>query len=195
MKEGSQSVALSALAAAVTLPPPASTAAMPDRLLPTVRLRPIIVAVAVFFSLLLLVGPLAVAVAALIFAPAEVGLPVALTAVAFAAVMAYAMSPSLQWVELDGDVIRGRRLLTRRIVEQQVGDLVDAKALHSKALGPELDSVLDALLQTSNRGYQLHFRDGSRIALIRADIAGLDVFLGALARRLRKVREEGEPVG
>lgn len=163
---------------------------MPDRL-PTVRLRPVIVAVAVFFILLLLVGPLAVAAAVLILAPLNVSIPVALGAVAFVAVMAYLMSSSLQWVELDGGVIRGRRLLTRKIVEQRVGDIVDAKPLHSKALGPVENAVLDALLQTSNRGYQLYFRDGSRIALIRADMTGLDPFLGALAERLRKVREEG----
>jgi hypothetical protein len=49
--------------------------------------------------------------------------------------------------------------------------------------------VLDALMRTSNRGYELRFRDGTRIGLVRGDMAGLDEFLVALADQLRKMRE------
>jgi hypothetical protein len=36
-------------------------------------------------------------------------------------------------------------------------------------------------MKTSNRGYLLRFRDGSKVALIRGDMAGLDEFMVALA--------------
>ena len=48
----------------------------------------------------------------------------------------WTMSSSIQWVELDGWVIRGRRLFTRKIFELQVADITDAHALNTNALGP-----------------------------------------------------------
>jgi len=156
---------------------------------PLVRLRPVIVGVAVACILLLLVGPLAAAAVVLALAPLGVGVPVTLGAVVFVAVVGYAMSSSVQWVELDGDVIRERRLLTRRIVEHRVGDIVDAKPIHTNYLGPLQNAILDALLDTTNRGFQLFFRDGTRLALIRADMSGIDPFLGALAERLGRERQ------
>jgi hypothetical protein len=105
-------------------------------------------------------------------------------------VAGYAMSSSLLWVELDGGIIRGRRLLTRKIVEHRVSDLVDARPIHTDYLSTTQNAVLDFLLDTSNRGYQLFFRDGSRIPLIRADMSGLDPFLRALAEQLRAGREQ-----
>src|SRR5207244_11777203 len=99
------------------------------------------------------------------------------------------MARSVHWVELDGDVIRERRLLTRRVVEHRVEEVVDARPIHTDFLGKTQNAVLDFLLDTSNRGYQLFFRDGSRLALIRVDMSGIDPFLGALAARLKVVRE------
>src|SRR5262245_43617959 len=95
-----------------------------------VRLRPFLVAFAVACFALFLAGPLAIAAAVLALAPAEVGAPVALGAVVFVLVLGYAMSSSFQWVELDGRVIRGKRLLTRRVVEYRVSDIVGAEPLH-----------------------------------------------------------------
>jgi hypothetical protein len=153
-----------------------------------VKLRPIILAIATACILAFLVAPLVVAVAVLIVARPGVSVPVALGAVAFVTIVGYAMSSSLQWVELDGDVIRGRRLLTRKIVVYRVGDIVDAKPIHTDYLGKLENAVLDFLLDTSNRGYQLFFRDGSRIPLIRADMSGVDAFLAALAAALERDR-------
>jgi len=162
-----------------------------DRPVPRVRLRPALVVLAVGFSAIFLGGPLAAAVLVLIFAPLSVSVWVALGAVAFVGLLGYAMSSSVQWVELDGGVLRWRGLLTRRVREKPVGELVDARPLHSKLMGPLENAVLDALLKTSNRGYELRFRDGTKVGLVRGDMAGLDEFLGALAARIARDRHLG----
>jgi hypothetical protein len=164
----------------------------PARSLPCVRLRPVILAVAVACILTFFVTPLVGAAAVLVLAPPAVGIPVALGAGIFAAILGYAMSSSYQWVELDAGILRGRRLLTRKIVELKVTDIVDAQPIHTNFLGPTENAILDALLKTSNRGYQLHFRDGTRLALIRADMSGLDEFLGALAEQLAHNRQDSK---
>lgn len=157
--------------------------------IPCVRLRPVIFGVAVTISLLLLVGPFAAAAYVFTIAPVGLGVVALVGAVAVAGLCGRLLARSVHWVELDGDVIRERRFLTRRIIEHRVADIVDAKPIHTDFLGKTQNAVLDFLLDTSNRGYQLFFRDGSRLALIRADMSGLDPFLGALAEQLRKVRE------
>ena len=157
-----------------------------------VRLRPAFVVLAVVFSALFLGGPLAVAILVLIFAPFSVAVWIALACVIFAGVLAYAMSSSNQWVELDGGVIRARRLLTRRVVTRHVRDITAIDALNSAAMGSLENLVLDALMKTSNRGYQLRFRDGTKIGLVRGDMAGLDEFLVGLADELRARREAGD---
>lgn len=157
--------------------------------IPCVRLRPVIFGVAVAIILLLLVGPFVAAAYVFTVAPVGLGIAAVVGAVVVAGLSGRVMARSVHWVELDGDVIRERRLLTRKMVEHRVADIVDAKPIHTDYLGPTQNAVLDFLLDTSNRGYQLVFRDGSRIALIRADMSGLDPFLGALAEQLRNVRE------
>jgi hypothetical protein len=155
----------------------------------TVRLRPAFVALAVVFSTLFLGGPLAVAVLVLVFAPTSVAVWIALACLAFAGVLVYALSSSNQWVELDDGAIRAKRLLTRRVVTQHLRDIVAIKELDSAAMGGLENLVLDALMKTSNRGYELRFRDGTKIGLVRGDMAGLDEFLVALADQLREMRE------
>lgn len=136
-----------------------------------VRLRPAFVVLAVVFSALFLGGPLAVAVLVLIFAPFSIAVWVALACIAFAGVLVYAMSSSNQWVELNDGVIRAKRLLTRRVVTQDIRHIVTIKELNSAAMGPLENLVLDALMKTSNRGYELRFRDGTKIGLVRGDMA------------------------
>src|SRR4051794_41003148 len=89
-----------------------------------IRLRlPFVLMAAVCFALFL-AGPLAVAVAVLLFAPFSVSIWVAPGCVAFVAVLGYAMSSSYQWIELRDGVLRGRKLLTRSLVERPVADIV-----------------------------------------------------------------------
>jgi hypothetical protein len=105
-------------------------------------------------------------------------------AVGFVAVMAWAMSSSVQWVELDDGVLRARRLLTRKIVTHRVSDIVAVKPLHSTSMGPLENALADLMMGTSNRGYELRFRDGSKLGLVRGDMRGLDEFLKALAAEI-----------
>lgn len=70
--------------------------------LPRVRLRPAFVGMAMDRMTVLLAVPPVVAVVVLILAPSKISVWVALAAVAFVAVIGYAMSSSVQWVELDG---------------------------------------------------------------------------------------------
>jgi hypothetical protein len=152
-----------------------------------IRLRPAFVVLAVGCMTLFLVVPLVVAIAVLILAPLNVSLYLAPGAVLFVAVLGYAMSSSYQWVELDGGVIRGRKLLTRRVSEQKVADIVAILPLHSKLMGPMENALMDAFLKTDNRGYELRFRDGTKIGLVRGDMAGLDEFVVGLADQMREI--------
>jgi hypothetical protein len=143
---------------------------------------------AAFLMLLVLGVPLAIGLALLIFAPPEIGVPVALVILLIVALVGYAMSSSVQWVELDGGVFQWKTLLTRRVRQNQLCDLVDALPLHSNMMGPLENAVMDFLRTTSNRGFELRFRDGTRLGLVRGDMTGLDEFLGALAEELARLR-------
>lgn len=149
-----------------------------------IHLRPVFVVLALVCSGLFLLGPLATAVLVAIWAPANVSLYLVPGAIGFAAVMAWAMSSSVQWVELDDGVLRARRLLTRRIVTHRVSDIIAVKPLSSTYMGPLENALADRLMGTSNRGYELQFRDGSKLALVRGDLRGLDEFLTVLAREI-----------
>jgi hypothetical protein len=149
-----------------------------------IRLRPSLVILAIVFILLFVGVPLAIGVTVLLLAPAEVGIPTALGSLAFVGLLFWGMSSSYQWIEIHDDVIRGRKLLSRRIVEHRIADVVRILPLHSKLMGDLENMVLDALLKTSNRGYALQFRDGSKMGLVRGDMIGLDDFLLALHDRL-----------
>ncbi|WP_020471510.1 hypothetical protein [Zavarzinella formosa] len=132
-----------------------------------VRLRPVLAVMAMGCMTLFLVVPLVVALAALLFAPAEVSVWVAPLAVLFVGFIGYAMSSSVQWVELDADTLRWRGLLTRRFHEKPVSELVDALPLHSQLMGSLENAIMDAMLKTSNRGYELRFRDVTKLGLVR----------------------------
>jgi hypothetical protein len=153
-----------------------------------VRLRPIALGVALTCFLLFIGGPLIGAAVVLVLAPWDVSIPVTLGAVAFVALIGYSMSSSIHWVELDGGSIRGRRLFTRKRIELQVSDIVDAHALYKSSPGPIAGAILDFMLEPSNRGFVLHFRDGSKLLLIKADMSGLDHFMGQLAAQFTVTR-------
>ncbi|HEY1188899.1 MAG TPA: hypothetical protein VGE74_14690, partial [Gemmata sp.] len=63
---------------------------------------------------------------------------------------------------LDYGVLRARRLLTRRIVTHRVADTAAVKPLDSTSVGPPENALADRMMGTSNRGYELRFRDGSQ---------------------------------
>jgi len=55
-------------------------------------------------------------------------------------------------------------------------------------MGPLENALMDALLKTANRGYEIRFRDGTRLGWSVERMAGLDTFLGVLAAELAKLR-------
>ena len=81
-------------------------------------------------------------------------------------------------------MLRARRLLTRRIVTHRVRDIVAVKPLNSTYMGPLENALADRMMGTSNRGYELRFRDGSKLGLVRGDMRGLDAFLKVLAAEI-----------
>ncbi len=109
-------------------------------------------------------------------------------AILIAGVCGRAISRAVHWVELDGDVIRERRLLTRKIIAHRVEDIVGVSPLNTDFLGEDKNEILNFLLDTSNRGYQFFFRDGSRLPLIRLDMSGLDPFLIALGEKIKEAQ-------
>lgn len=154
----------------------------------TIHMRPAFVVMAMGCFVTFLGGPLVVAVFVIIFAPRNVSMYLAPGAVVFFVLMAWTMSSSVQWIELDNDVLRARRLLTRKIAVHRICDIVSVKPLNSNAMGPLENALADAFMGTSNRGYELQFRDGSKLGLVRGDMAGLDPFLVALAEKIREVQ-------
>jgi hypothetical protein len=149
-----------------------------------IRLRLPFAVMAVVCFALFLGAPLAIAVTVVLLAPADVSVWLAPGCVAFVAVLGYAMSSSYQWVEIGGGVIRGKKLLTRSVVERPICEIVRISPLNSRAMGPLQNVVLDAAMKTSNRGYELRFQDGLKMGLVRGDMAGLDDFMRTLREQL-----------
>jgi hypothetical protein len=143
---------------------------------------PFVIMAFVSFALFL-GGPLVIAVTVLALAPLHISVWVALGCVVFTALLGYAMSSSYQWIELDGGMIRGRKMLTRRLVEKPVREIRQIVPLVSHVRGVA-NIAMDAILKTKNRGYLLRFRDGSKVGLVRGDMAGIDEFMEALRERL-----------
>src|SRR5262245_7590594 len=75
---------------------------------PCVRLRPAVLGLAVGFTLLLLVGPFVAAAYVFTVAPVGLGIAALLGAVVVAGLCARGLARGVQWVELDGGVIRER---------------------------------------------------------------------------------------
>jgi hypothetical protein len=152
---------------------------------PRVELRPVPLAIAVTCFLTFIVAPLAVAVGFLILAPWDVSIPVTLGVVVLVALIGYGMSSSIRWVELDGSIIRGRRLFTRKRIEQRVCDIVEAHGSRTLPAGPLPNAVLDFMLQSRDPGFVLIFRDGTKIPLVKSDMTGLWDFFGQLAAQMK----------
>jgi hypothetical protein len=157
-----------------------------------VKLRPIALAIAVTCFLAFITAPLAVAVGFLILAPWEVSIPVTLGVIVVVAFLGHGMSSSIHWVELDGSIIPGRRLFTRKRIELRVCDIVEAHGTRTQPVGPLEDAVLDFMLQTRDPGFVLIFRDGTKIPLVKTDMTGLAAFFGQLAAQIKCERTAAE---
>jgi hypothetical protein len=148
---------------------------------------------ALVFGPLFMGGPLVAGLAVLWFAPPAMGIPGCLLLILASGFIAYHMLQNYHWVELDGNVVRGRKFWTRRLVEQRVEDITRVLPLQAVA-GHELVNVLiDGISGAPNRGYEIRFREGPRIALVRWDMTDVDGFIRALRARWREAMPDELP--
>src|SRR5207302_6136338 len=88
----------------------------------------------------------------------------------------YQASNYYQWIELDGHVLRGRKLWSRKIVEYAVADIADISKVSN--LWPSAGCVL-------------RFRDGMRLKLGCKVMKDLDDFIEVLCERREQVLRLG----
>ena len=153
---------------------------------------------------------LAISIVALIFGPILVLVPIGLGLFIFlgtkpsitsgallllfaggSAFIAYHMLQNNHWVEFDGTCIRTRRFWTRQLIDQYLEDVVDIRALGAVACTSET-IVIDKLLGPV-RGYEIRFKSGPGISLMRGDMKRVDELVIAIARAVRQRDEARQP--
>jgi hypothetical protein len=138
-------------------------------------------------------GPLVGALALLWFAPPATGIPAALLLTLASWFFAYHMLQNYHWVELDGDLVRGRKFWTRKLVEQRVQDITEVVPLQAVAKHDLVNVLIDGISGVPNRGYEIRFREGPKIALVRWDMTDVDGFILALRDRWHEATPEETP--
>ena len=97
------------------------------------RLRPVVTAEYLLLGPLFVGGPIAMAVWLLFFSESFVGTfeTVLLSAVVVCGTSCtlWVLSWACHWVELDGEILRGRKFWTRRLVEHRVDEIQDVHLL------------------------------------------------------------------
>lgn len=92
------------------------------------------------------------------------------------------MLQNYEWVELDGELIRGRRFWTRELVEHRIDHITEIVPLGA-AIKDVKSKITDYFIG-SVRGYAIHFKDTHQtIGLIRHDMANVDALIAALVVR------------
>jgi hypothetical protein len=147
---------------------------------------------ALLFGPLFMGGPLVGGLALLWFAPPATGIPGGLLLILASGFIAYHMLQNFHWVELDGNIVRGRKFWTRRLVEQRVEDITGILPLQALAKH-EINVLIDGISGAANRGYEIRFRGGPRIALVRWDMADVDGFMLVLRVRWREAMPDELP--
>ena len=93
------------------------------------------------------------------------------------------MLSNFQWVELEGDIIRGRKFWTRRLIERQIQDIEEILpmgGIRKSVVTAAVDSVLGSI-----RGYEIRFDEGPSFFLMRTDMTDVDGFIRTLERKLQ----------
>lgn len=109
---------------------------------------------------------------------AAAGVAVAAALIGVWCVLAYLGSGVNRWAEVDGDVVREKRLFTRRTVERPVADVVAVRPVQFARLRG----------QPADSGYKVRFRTGGTLTLDpsgRHDVTG---FMRAVKDRLGEDR-------
>lgn len=106
---------------------------------------------------------------------------VILVSLVFVTVFGRTLIIAHQWIELDGDIIRFCSLLTGRVKESKVSDIVSVKG--PKELG---------LPGSVRKGYEIEF-NGTKLLLSEHEMGSIDEFLIALADRVRSEKAGVNP--
>ncbi len=150
--------------------------------------RAIVTVAALIFGPVFMLGPAALGVLMLIYLwPDYMSVLGLLLMVGGSAFIAYHMLQNYHWVEFDGTCIRGRRFWTRRLVEQTVDDIVAIKPMG--AVARSLETIITDKLLGSVRGFEIQFRHGPTIGLLRGDMAHVEELIEAVQAR------SGVPLG
>jgi len=88
---------------------------------------------------------------------------------------AYAMSRSWRWLELDGDLLRGRRFISLRSEEHRTADIL---AIHPLRIG-----------------YRIILDGGKSISLVRRDLTKIEAFAEGVTSLLRSREGADSPEG
>ena len=110
--------------------------------------------------------------------------------VAASAFITYHMLENYQWVELDGEFIRGRRFWTRQFVERRVDEISEIIPLGHAV--KNVTNKLAAMFLGSVLGYKICFKEGGpTIELVRYDMTNVDALIAELIALTAKRRETG----
>ncbi|MDZ4779782.1 MAG: hypothetical protein SGJ19_05980 [Planctomycetia bacterium] len=89
------------------------------------------------------------------------------------------MLENFHWVELDGNTLRGKKLVSRRLVEVPVGEIIKVAPLRA-VVNNSTNLIVDRVLGSSIRGFEIRTASGEKFGLVRYDMKGFDEFILAL---------------
>ncbi|HBI41864.1 MAG TPA: hypothetical protein DDY78_03280 [Planctomycetales bacterium] len=140
---------------------------------------------ALIFGPLFMLGPVAGGICILVLARLSVETVLfAIGLCCLSAFLTYHMTQNYQWVEFDGIHIRGRRFWTRRLVENTLADVQEIRVLGALARN-KVTSVTDAIIGPV-RGWEICFRHGPSIAVIRLDMKNAEQLAATVERALQQ---------
>ncbi len=148
--------------------------------------RLVVTIAALIFGPMFMLGPAAIGVGMVIGTHFDgwslLLLPLCVGCSAF---IAYHMFQNYQWVELDGDIIRGRRFWTREFVEREIDQI--SEIVPAGAVVKSIENAIADKLLGSVRGYEIRFQNGGpNIGLVRHDMANVDELIEALVKITQK---------
>lgn len=147
---------------------------------------------ALIFGPIFMIGPLALGIlAAILMSFSLLGMAILIATLAASTFIAYHMLQNYHWVELDGNILRGRRFWTRQIVERSVDEIAGIVPLRAMA-NTAGTAVADHILGP-NRGYEFRFKNvRSTIGLVRGDMSNIDELTAAVLEKMRQLAESNE---
>jgi hypothetical protein len=138
----------------------------------------------VVFGPIFMLGPVAVGVGVVVgLWPNPLAWLGAALCLAGSAFITYHMTQNYHWVEFDGQRVRGRRFWSRRLVDHPIEDATTVRPLGA-VVRNTTTSITDAILGPI-RGYEILFRQGPSIAVLRHDMTNAQELAQAVERAIR----------